>query len=168
MDRWFEQVVIASCQTSAEMVQLGGNYDETITYPPFFEQHILPWLARATEVAHRRGKLLLTHTDGENEALLDLYRRAGFDIADAICPAPMTKLPLDEYITALPGITIWGGIPSEALCESAMSDAAFRHFIDEVLTLVAGRSHFILGIADTTPPDAEFSRLEHISALINA
>ena len=168
MDRWFEDALAASCATSAEMVQVGGNYDETITYPPFFEEHILPWLVRAAETAHGHGKLLFTHTDGENAALLDLYRRAKFDIADALCPAPMTKLPLAEYIEALPGVTIWGGIPSVILCESAMSDAEFRRFVEEVLALIEGRSHFILGIADTTPPDADFSRLEHISALVNA
>ncbi len=167
MGRWFEEALDAVCQSCAEIVQVGGNYDATITYPAFFEEHILPWLARAAETAHAHGKLLLTHTDGENAGLLDLYRQAQFDIADAICPAPMTKLTLAEYLGALPGVTIWGGIPSVVLCESTMSDREFGSFVDEVLELVEGRSHFILGIGDTTPPDADFSRLERISALVN-
>jgi hypothetical protein len=120
MERWFTGIFTALAESPAEIVFVGGNYDSTITYPPFFEEHILPWLARAAEAAHARGKLLLTHTDGENAGLMHLYRRAGFDItaagllrsprgADSLCPAPMTKLTLAEAMAELPGITIWAG-----------------------------------------------------------
>lgn len=162
MEPWFEQVLSVLVHSPAEIILWGGNYDETITYPPFFEEHILPWLARAAEAAHRHGKLLLTHTDGENAGLLHLYRRAGFDIADSLCPAPMTKLTLAQAIAALPGITIWGGIPSVALVEESMSQAHFERLTTDTISLAAGRSHLILGIADTTPANASFDRLRYI------
>lgn len=167
MHRWFRQMFAALVESPAEIIFLGANYDETITYPPFFERHILPWLSELAEAAHRHGKLLLTHTDGENKGLVGLYRRCGFDVADSICPAPMTKMTLAQTIDQLPGVTIWGGIPSVALCRTSMSDAAFDRMLDETLAVAAGRSHMILGIADTTPPGAEFERLLQITREVN-
>jgi len=167
MEPWFEQMVAALTESSAEVIFMGANYDETITYPPFFEEHFLPWLARFADMAHSRGKLLLTHTDGENEGLLALYRRCNFDIADSICPAPMTKLTLAEVIAELPGVTIWGGIPSVAVCDSSMSEAEFQRIVNETIELARDRSHIILSIADTTPATASFQRLLYITELIN-
>jgi hypothetical protein len=168
MDRWFRDMIAALVESPAEVIFLGANYDETITYPPFFERHILPSLALATDLAHKHGKLLLTHTDGENHALLDLYRRCRFDIADSVCPAPMTKLTLAQFMDALPDMTVWGGIPSVALCKSSMSDRQFDRMLEETLAFATGRTHLILGIADTTPPGAEWERILTITRAINA
>jgi hypothetical protein len=157
----------ALVECPAEVIFLGANYDETLTYPPLFEEHILPWLAELADLSHRHGKLLLTHTDGENQRLLPLFRRAGFDIADSLCPAPMTKVTLQEAIEALPGVTIWGGIPSVALLEEAMSEADFDRLVGETVQLAEGRSHLILGIADTTPAGASLARIEKITRRVN-
>jgi hypothetical protein len=166
MEPWFEGALAAVMDGSAEVVFLGANYDDTITYPPFFEEHILPWLTRAAGIAHRRGKLLLTHTDGENAGLMDLYRRCGFDIADSICPAPMTKLTLAQVMEQLPGVTIWGGLPSVALCPSSMSNADFARLVQETLALVSGRTHIILSVADTMPADASYQRFIRITEIV--
>jgi hypothetical protein len=163
MEPWFEQVLDVLAHSPAEIIFWGANYDEQLTYPPFFERHILPWLARAAELAHRHGKLLLTHTDGENAGLLHLYRQAGFDIADSICPAPMTKLTLAQYLDALSGVTIWGGIPSVALVPEIMSDADFHRLLADTISLARNRSHLILGIADTTPANASWERIVRIT-----
>ncbi len=163
MEPWFRAMFAALADCPAEIVFLGANYDETITYAPFFEAHVLPWLAELADMVHARGKFLLTHTDGENEGLLDLYRRSRFDVADSVCPAPMTKLTLRQTAAALPGVTIWGGIPSVALCTASMSDRDFEALVDDAVAFARGRSHIILGIADTTPPAADLGRLRHIT-----
>jgi len=168
MTPWFEAMLQAAAESPAEIIFFGANYDDTITYPPFFEEHILPWLQKAADLAHANGKLLLTHTDGENAGLMRLYRRAGFDIADSLCPAPMTRLSLADAIEYLPGVTIWGGIPSIAVVESAMSDADFDRLLGETISLARGRSHLILSIADTMPADGSFDRVLSIAERIQA
>ena len=168
MEPWYRAIVEAALDSNAEVLYFGSNYDDAITYPPFFEDHILPWLKWASELAHGRGKLLLTHTDGENERLLALYRRAGFDVADSICPAPMTNLTLSEYVEALPEVTIWGGIPSVALLPESMPEADFERLVDETLVLAAGRPRLILSVADTLPPNASFERFLHITRRVRA
>jgi uroporphyrinogen-III decarboxylase len=168
MAPWFEAMLQAAVRSPAEIIFFGANYDDTITYPPFFEEHILPWLRRAADLAHANGKLLLTHTDGENAGLMHLYRRAGFDVADSLCPAPMTKLSLAEAMEQLPGVTIWGGIPSVAVVESAMGDADFDRMLEETLSFAGGRSHLILSIADTMPADGSFERVLEITERMRA
>src|SRR5256885_15203654 len=73
-----------------------------------FRKHILPPLRDYVGVLHRKGKYLMTHTDGENRLLLPLYQEAGFDIADSLCPYPMTRSSLEEIRAAFADrITIW-------------------------------------------------------------
>lgn len=73
--RLYDEIIAAVLPTSAEVAILGANYDLAITPPPLFEQHIAPWLNRAADRLHARGKRLLTHTDGENQGLLPAYQQ---------------------------------------------------------------------------------------------
>jgi hypothetical protein len=161
--QWMDRVLQVAARSSAEVIFWGGNYDAAITYPRFFEQHILPRLQRAAEELHRHGKLLLTHTDGENTGLTRYYRESGMDVADSVCPAPMTKMSLVEALEQMPGITIWGGIPAIALLPESMSDDVFERLVDETIELVRERRRFILGVADTAPPEGSWERIVRIT-----
>jgi uroporphyrinogen-III decarboxylase len=161
---YFDRGQQCAADSPAEVVLLGGNYDDAITYPPFFEQHILPPLADYAARLHVRGKYLMTHTDGENRGLLPLYRRTGFDIADSVCPHPMTSCRLDELLDAFAGhITLWGGIPSVLLCPDSTPDADFRRYIDDLVEQHGQRSRFILGVSDMVTADADPTRLQYIT-----
>jgi len=166
MEPYFEQLFKAFEDSPAEVILFGANYDEMITYPPFFKDHILPWLQRCAERLHAKGKLLLCHCDGENEGLLDLIADSGMDIAEAICPKPMTKCTIAEVKKRLRGkVTIFGGVPSVALLENSMSEAEFEKFMKNLFREIAPGYRFILGVSDTTPPDAKFERLLRITEM---
>ena len=139
-----------------------------ITYPPFFKEHILPYLQELADLLHSKGKLLQTHCDGENKGLLDLLVETGMDIAEAVCPQPMTKLTIADVKKAFKDrITIFGGIPSVALLEESMPDEEFERFIKHLFKEIAPGNRFILGVSDTTPPDAKFERLLRITELVH-
>ena len=157
--------VVTNCP--AEVVFVGANYDASVTYPPFFEQHIQPCLKKYAQNLHAKGKYLLTHTDGENSGLLEPYLDSEIDIADSICPVPMTKLNIRQVRDIFEGkITIMGGIPSVSLLKLSMSDKMFEHFLDDFFEMLGQGDHLILGISDTTPPAAEFGRLLEIKKRI--
>ncbi|OHD72617.1 MAG: hypothetical protein A2177_02430 [Spirochaetes bacterium RBG_13_68_11] len=158
-----DALVSAALESLAEVFLLGANYDDAITYPPFFERYIMPWLRRAAERLHGAGKLLMTHTDGENQRLLPLFLQSRFDIADSVCPAPMTKVPLRDYRKAFGrAITIWGGIPSIMVLENSCSEADFRSYVDALIEETRPYNNFILSVADTLPPDADFERILYL------
>lgn len=166
IENYYQRVFDVVAQSPAEVILLGANYDAKITYPPFFQEYITPTLAKAADTLHAQGKFLLTHTDGENQRLLQAYLDSKIDIADSICPDPMTKLTLREVREAFAGkITIWGGIPSIAVLENSMSDKDFEAYIEDIMLQAGKGDHLILSIADTTPPDAKFSRIERIAEL---
>lgn len=167
MDPFYEQLFQILAECPGEVIFHGSNFDEMITYPPFFRDYILPYLQKLADMVHARGKLLLCHCDGENKGLLGLIRESGMDIAEAICPYPMTKMTIGEVKKALQGkITIFGGVPSVALLENNMPDEEFEKFMVDLFRQIAPGDRFILGVADTTPPDAKFERLLRITEMV--
>ena len=163
---FFEQIMPIAADAPCDVIMFGANTDETITYPPFYEEHIMPWIARFAGMAHERGKYVLIHADGENQSLFDLYRQSGIDILEAVATTPMTKSPIHEVLAKTDGMTVWGGIPSVVLMTETYSDSAFEAFMAETLEAVGGRPRFILGVSDTTPPDADFERLIRIRDML--
>ena len=117
---YYERIFEVLANSPAEVIFWGGNYDEMITYPPFFREHIMPYLQKFSDMLHLNGKLLLSHCDGENKSLLDLIVESGLDIAEAICPHPMTKVTISEVKRAFKGtVVVLGGIPILSSSKSA-------------------------------------------------
>jgi uroporphyrinogen-III decarboxylase len=164
MEPLYQQLEEIGANSPAEVIFLGANYDDSITYPAFFEKYILPALRDYAGVLHARGKYLMTHTDGENKLLLGLYLRAGFDIADSVCPYPMTRCRLEEIRAAFAGrITIWGGIPSTLLCPASTPEDEFRRSVAQLIDRYKGESHFILGVSDMVTADDDWDRLQYVT-----
>ena len=160
---YFDQVFAEAARVPADLIMIGANVDDTITFPPFFQEHILPWQQRAAEVLHGAGKLMVCHTDGENQGLIDYIAESGLDLADSVCPAPMTKVPMDVYQDKWGSrMAIQGGIPSNLVLPQATEEEPFRAYLDNLFKVVAPGSRLILGVADAVPPDADFARLEYI------
>jgi len=133
-----------------------------ITYPPYFEKEITPWLQRASQYLQDRGKLVICHTDGENQGLMDLIADSGIHIAEAVCPAPMTKVPIEVYYKNWSDngtLCIFGGLPQSILSPTTATEADMHAYMDHFFKAVAPGKGIIAGIADTTPPDADFNRL---------
>lgn len=157
---YWRRVMEVVCDCPADVVFVGANYDAATTYPPFFDEHIKPWLREYAQRLHARGKYLLTHTDGENTGLLEHYLDSGIDIADSICPSPMTKLSIKDVRDSFQNrIAILGGIPSVSLLSSSMSDREFDEFVAMFFRQLGDGRRHVLGISDTTPPAAQWNRL---------
>jgi uroporphyrinogen-III decarboxylase len=167
MEGYFLATLEACCASSAEVVLHGANYDVSITPPSVFVPHILPHLCRWGDSLHAAGKLLATHTDGENDGLCELFVQAGVDMADSVCPAPMTRLSLGEYRDEFAGkIAIWGGICSVSVLPQSFTDEQFERHIDDALAAVGDGRGLIFSIADTTPPGASIERIRHLGERI--
>lgn len=157
---FFDQILNIIAKSPAQVVYWGGNFDDMITFPTYFEEDIVPWIRKASEILGSKGIYVSCHCDGENKNLMDLILNSGMHIAEAICPHPMTKVPIEEYYTRWSNkLTIFGGIPSILLIEESISDEDFDSFIDHLFKAVAPGHRMIFGIADSVPPQAAFSRL---------
>jgi len=160
---YFDKVLRLIEDGPGEVVLWGGNYDDMLTYPPYFEKEILPWLQKASVRLNAKGKLLATHTDGENQGLMDLIRECGAQVAESITPYPMTKVRIEEYYARWSDrMTLMGGIPECLLLEETGSGEELDAYLDNLFRSVAPGSRLILGVADSTPPNAVFDRLIRI------
>ena len=163
----YEKALRIVAESPAEVIQWGSNFDDMLTFPPMFARHFVPWIRKAKEVLGPKNIRVLCHTDGENLGLMDLLHESGMDVAEAVCPAPMTKVSIQEYYRRWSDrITIFGGVPSNLLLPQLTPDAQFQGFMDELFTGIGTGARFILGIADTTPPDADFERLVRIGDMV--
>ncbi|MDP2791741.1 MAG: hypothetical protein Q8O15_08320 [Rectinemataceae bacterium] len=164
---FFEKILDAVLTCDCEVFFWGGNYDQNTTYPDFFAREIKPWLWHAGQKAEACGKLLLTHTDGENRLLLPLYGDSGFHVAESVCTSPMTELTLKEFRDGIGKTqTVWGGIPAVTLMEDAMTDREFEAWLDRMFGDLGDARGLILGVSDNVPPDASLVRLEKIGKRI--
>jgi uroporphyrinogen-III decarboxylase len=169
MTPFYVRMVEILADSPAEVVMVGGNFDDTITYPPLFEAHILPWMQRWAEMLHAKGKLYETHCDGENDGLLELLAESGMDVAESVCGPPMVAVSMDRMRAAFGGrITIFGGVPSVALLEDSMSEEEFERYMAALFRELAPGDRHILGVSDMVPPDAKWERLVRMAEMVEA
>ena len=75
----------------------------------------------------------------------------------------MTKVKIGEYYQKWSNdLTIFGGIPSIMLLEESTTNDEFEAYLDYFFKAVAPGTRLIVGIADSTPPNAVFERLIRI------
>ena len=169
MEPFFHRLldVVAACE--AEAVLWGGNYDQNITWPAFFEEEIAPWLRIISERLHGADMLLINHTDGENHELLRLFPACGIDIGESVCPRPMTRCSLKEVRAGMgPKMGVWGGLCSIAFLKDSMSDAAFEGYLDRIFGELGTGERYLVGVSDMVPVDADLGRIDRIKERIQA
>jgi hypothetical protein len=140
---------------------------------------IIPLLAHADCLMCTRGALrqivpptfnkpISLRFSAGSTILTELNDECVMDIAEAVCPRPMTRVTVSEVKKAFRGkVTIFGGVPSVALLEESMPDGQFEAFMKNLFREIAPGDRFILGVSDTTPPDAKFERLLRITEMVN-
>ena len=166
LEPYMDRVYNVTASAPSPLLFSGANFDSAITPPPFFREHMLPQIKKRAEMAHSMGKYLICHTDGENHGLMECLLESGMDVADSVCPAPMTRPSfLDYYDSFREKITIWGGISSSIMLQETASDKEFYSFMDDLFVSIGDGKRIILSIADTVPPGARFDRLEHMAKL---
>ena len=169
MAPFWEAQLEALLACDAEVIWWGANYDQDTTWPPFFAQEIVPWVARVGDRIRAAGKLMASHCDGENDGLLPHLPDCRFDVAESVCTAPMTKRSLRDLRAGMgPTTTIWGGIPAVALMDGAMSDVVFERHLDTLFAELGSGKRLILGVSDNVPVDANLDRLSRVTERVRA
>ena len=160
LSTFFQQTIDILAQSPAEAVYWGANFDDMITYPEYFAKDISPWIGKAAGTLGAKNIIVSCHCDGENRGLMDLIRDSGMHVAESVCPHPMTKVTLAEYYQRWSDyLVIFGGVPSNLLLKQTTSDQDFADYLDMMFKAVAPGRRMIFGIADSTPPGADFDRI---------
>lgn len=153
-------------ESRAPVLRFEGNYDSRLTPPPIFDRFFLPVAKDYAARAHARGKLLCTHTDGDETLLHSRLLACDFDVAEAFTPPPMTSAGIaDARADWGERIAIWGGIASTVL-SAWVPEADFEaHMVNLFHEAAPGRK-FLLGTGDNVPTDADFQRVHRITRMV--
>jgi len=149
-----------------EIFNICANWSDDI-HTPVFRKYFIPWFQETCDFLHSHGRLAMAHVDGEMRRLNPMFRETGIDVAEAVTPAPQTRVPMKEFREQLgENVTIWGGIPS-ILFEPMYSDKDFDDFIKNMFKEMAPGYRFIVGMGDNLPFDGSIERVGRVADLID-
>jgi len=96
MEKNYYKVINILADSPAEVIGIDGNINGRVTSPKFFERHLLPVYRKASEILHKKNKIVLVHMDGALACLKDLIPKTGIDVVEAFTPPPVGDLSLSE------------------------------------------------------------------------
>lgn len=151
----------------ADIISTGDNMDGTMISPSIFKDYAVPFYKEAGKIIAAKNKIFEGHWCGRTQSLLNQVPGCGLDVVEAIVTRPMADIDLARAIDLLEGrVVLQGGIPSVLVCEEGCSKVGFEQYIRQVILPLKGKKGFILGMSDNVPPNADFSRIESVAALI--
>lgn len=166
IERSQDGLVEVLAASPAAVVILPENLSSEVTGEHFFRRFNMPYYRRIVDRLHAAGKKVALHIDGRLKPCLGLLAGCGFDIAEAVTPAPFGDAGVEE-LRKLAGddIVIWGGLPG-GIFSGNYSD---RFFEEHVLNLIRNvDDRFVIGVADQVPPDAVPRRIGRVRELVEA
>jgi hypothetical protein len=150
----------------ARLILHGAHFDSQMTPPKLFRQYITPYYQEFSALLHLRGKCLAWHADDDSKAILSDVKKAGFDMSECFCTAPMVEVTLEEARMAWgTDVIIFGGVPSIVL-EATFPETEFEEYMRGLFRTIAPGDALILGVADNVMPTSLIERVERISDLV--
>ena len=123
------------------------------------------YYSQRVEQLHDAGKFVGIHIDGTLSPCLSMLADCGFDAAEAVTPAPVGDIEIENLRCAAGDIVIIGGLPG-ALFTAQYSDEFFDSHLNKLLQAFANDSKFVIGVADQVPPDVVPGRVERVREVI--
>ena len=154
------------CRSNARYVEFAENLSSEITGRTFFEQFNAPYYAQRTAELHRSGKTVGIHIDGTLKPCLSLLAGCGFDVAEAVTPAPVGDVEIEDLRLTAGELILIGGIPG-ALFSNVYSNALFDDHVARLIKACKAARRLMIGVADQVPPDAVPGRIERVRKLID-
>jgi uroporphyrinogen-III decarboxylase len=147
-------------------VEFPDNLHGPMTNPKLFREYCLPAYQKYTDILHRQGKKVGSHTDGDIRPLMELLVESGLDVCESISPYPLTPLTFQEINRAWRGKPLlWGVLPTPIL-EEQTSESEFQTYLDDLLAAID--QPLILGLVDLFLRHNSIERVETISCRVES
>jgi len=164
-DRRDDREVEAALELPCRIFNLGDHATNEFTPPPILKRYMIPRWQRIAARLHAAGRFVHTHWDGHSRLMLPYLQETHLDGVEALTPAPMGDITLDEIKKAvgermvtldlLPAIDFLPGHRTRDLLEFA------RRAID----MFAPR--LILGISDEISQVGEIEKVQAVTELVD-
>lgn len=151
----------------AEVLMIPENLSSEVVGRRFYEKYMRDFHETWIRRIHEAEKFSCLHLDGTLKGLLRLVCSAGFTFIEAMTPAPVGDLEIDQW-AAWSGNSrtiLWGGLPGVFFTDK-VTDSEFERFVKKVLAVMRSAPRYVLGVADQVPPDGLESRVRRVHRLV--
>jgi uroporphyrinogen-III decarboxylase len=156
------------CDFGERYVEFCENLSLEVTGRRIFEKYNMPYYKKINEKLHKAKKKTGIHIDGTLSGLLPLLPQCGFDLAEAVTPAPAGDIELENLRSeAGDDFIIMGGLPG-ALFSSRYNEKYFDNYLEQLAKISKPCEKFIIGAADQVPPDAEIGRMYKVREMVES
>jgi hypothetical protein len=59
MEPLYDKILKYSVASPADVIMWGVNFDDMLTYPPYFKQEIQPWIRKAANALGAKSKMVI-------------------------------------------------------------------------------------------------------------
>jgi hypothetical protein len=159
------EIAVAS---PAEVLMIPENLSSEVVGPNFFETYMKNYHVYWAYRIKVAGKYSYVHLDGTLKGLLKQQSQTGISVIEAMTPAPVGDLPVDQWGNYANGSNsiLWGGIPGVYFTDLISDEEFDRHTI-EVINVMKQKPRYVLGVADQVPPDGLERRVIRVSELVD-
>lgn len=161
-----EMAAQIAIDSPAEYIFVPENMSSDMVGGSIYDNYIREVHEEWTGRIRKAGKKSMVHLDGTLNPLLGKLSYAGFDVVEAVTPAPVGDIALEELRSYVKEETIiWGGMPA-GFFSPVYSDEEFDTWTKHVLEFMKKDNRFVLGVADEVVPGATFERIRRVSKLV--
>ena len=151
----------------ADVLLIPENLSSEVVGPCLFEQYMKDYQLHWNSKIKEADKFSFIHMDGTLKGLLREECATGFSFIEAMTPAPVGDLPVDQWADYCDNdrTIFWGGIPG-IYFTALVSDEEFDDHLKHVLSVMTSKPRYVLGIADQAPPDTLEYRVRRVGELV--
>jgi uroporphyrinogen-III decarboxylase len=161
-----DEAATVSLNSPAECLMIPENLSSEVIGKGLFELHMRTYEEKWNRRIKEAGKYSFVHMDGTMKGLIREVSSTGFSVLEALTPAPVGDIPMDEiHKWVNEDIIIWGGIPGVYFTDM-ISDNDFDEFVKSVLEVMKAEPRYVLGAADQVPPGCRFERIGRVCGLV--
>lgn len=133
-----------------EFMNYGGNVIPAIIGKKNFAQYYIPNYNEAAEIVHKKGKLIGTHLDDNNETIMEEIASADLDYIEAY--DPVFSPPLETAFKQFRGKAIWINWPSAWHSETA---ERAEELTGEMLSHIKPSDRLLIAVTENMPAGKE-------------
>lgn len=162
-----EEASYLAVQSPAECLMIPENLSSEMVGKRLYRTYMEPFERRWVERIRTAGKYSFIHMDGTLRGLIKEVASVGFNVLEALTPAPVGDLPMGDLRNWVnPETILWGGIPGLYFTD-LVTDQEFDRFVIEILDVCRRSPNHVLGVADQVPPPARWERIRRVRELVD-
>jgi len=157
------EIVLAS---PAECIMAPDNLSGESIGVNYYNRYGKPYHKKWNDRFRAAGKYSFVHLDGTIQYLITELCDAGFDVIEAITPAPVGSIPFEEIRPMMSDkAVIWGGIPG-GFFHPSVDNETFDAFVISLIESMKRDGRSILAVGDQVVPGSSFERIARVEKLV--